>query len=49
MNEEICCITSKGKTDKNEWKSNDSDFLRALNSVCKKIRTIIFPCLLVTC
>ena len=47
MNEEICCITCKGKTDKNEWKNNDSDFLRALYSVCKKIRTIIFPCLLV--
>ena len=29
MNEEVCCITSKGKATKNEWE-NDSDFLPAL-------------------
>ena len=30
MNEEICYITSKGKTAKNDWE-NDSDFLPALH------------------
>ena len=30
MNEEIRCITNKGKTTKNEWE-NDSDFLPALS------------------
>ena len=29
MNEEICCITSKGKKAKDEWENN-SDFLPAL-------------------
>ena len=29
MNEEICCITNKGNTAKNEWENDDSDFLRA--------------------
>ena len=43
MNEEICCITNEGKTAKNEWENDDSDFLRALYSVYKKIRTILFP------
>ena len=40
MNEEICCITNEGKTAKNEWENDDSDFLWALYSVYKKIRTI---------
>ena len=35
-NEEICCITSEGKTTKNEWENDDSAFLRALYSVYKK-------------
>ena len=33
MNEAIRCITNEGKTAKNEWKNNDSDFLRALYNV----------------
>ena len=37
MNEEICCITNKGKMVKNEWENDDSDFLSALNSVYKKL------------
>ena len=30
MNEEICCITNKGKAAKKEWENDDSNFLRAL-------------------
>ena len=37
MNEEICCITNEGKTAKNEWENDDSDFLRALYSVYKNL------------
>ena len=44
MNKEIRCITNEGKTSRNEWEKDDSDFLRALYSVYKKIRTI-FPIL----
>ena len=40
MNEEIRCITNEGGTAKNEWENDDSDFLRTLYSVYKKIRTI---------
>ena len=43
MNEEIRCITNEKKMAKNEWENDDSDFLRALYSVYKKIRTILFP------
>ena len=43
MNEEIHCINNKKKTTKNKWEDDDSDFLQALYSVCKKIRTILFP------
>ena len=39
MNEEICCITNKGKIYKNEWKNDDSG----------KIRTILFHIYLLTC
>ena len=46
MNEEIRCITNEGKTARNEWENDDSDFLRALYSVYKKIRTIFFHTLL---
>ena len=35
MNEEICCITNKGKAAKNEGENDDSDFLLALYSVYK--------------
>ena len=48
MNEEIRCITDKGKTAKNEWENDDSDFLRALHSVYKNIRIIIFLYLLLS-
>ena len=37
----------KGKTAMNEWKNDDSEILWALYSVYKKIRTILFPYLLV--
>ena len=43
---EICCITNEGKTARNEWENDDSDFLRALCSVYKKIRAIFFHTLL---
>ena len=46
MNKEICCNTNKGKTARNEQENGDSDFLRALYSVYKKIRTIFFHTLL---
>ena len=29
MIEEICCIINKGKTAKNEWKNDESNFLLA--------------------
>ena len=35
MNEEICYISNKEKTDKNEWKNDDSDFFPALIIVYK--------------
>ena len=41
MNEEIRCITNEGKTSRNEWEKDDSNFLLALYSVYKKIRTIL--------
>ena len=37
MNEEIHCITNEAKIAKNEWENNDSDFLPALYSACKKL------------
>ena len=40
MNEEIRCITNEEKTTRNEWKNDDSNFLRALYNVYQKIRTI---------
>ena len=47
MNVEIRCITNKGKTAKNEWENDDSDFLRSLYIVYKKkIRTILFSILI---
>ena len=46
MNEEICCITNEGKMVRNELENDDSDFLRALYSVFKKIRTIFLHTLL---
>ena len=46
MNEEINCITKKGKTAKNEWENDDSDFLVALCSVYEKLGQFFFPALL---
>ena len=43
MNEEICCITNEGKTARKQWENDDFDFLQALYTVYKKIRTIFFP------
>ena len=37
MNEEISCITNKGKTAKNEWENDEFDFLPAFYIVCKKL------------
>ena len=37
MNEEIHCIAKEGKTAKNEWENDDSDFLVALYSVYQKL------------
>ena len=42
MNEEIYYITNKGKTAKNEWENDDSDFLWALYSVYKKWGQMFF-------
>ena len=44
-NEEICCITSEGKTAKNDWE-NDSDFLPALYILCKRLGQFFFHALL---
>ena len=35
MNEEICCITNEGKTPRNEWENDDSNFLQALYNIKK--------------
>ena len=40
MNEEICFINNEGKTARTEWENDDSNFLQALCSVYKQIRTI---------
>ena len=49
MNEEIRCITNKGKTAKNEWENDDCDFLRALYSVYIKLGDLFFNTSLLTC
>ena len=49
MNEEICCITKKGKMAKNEWENDDSNFFPALHSAYKKIRTVLFHTYSLTC
>ena len=46
MNEEICCIINEGKMTRNEWENDDSNFLQALCSVYKKVRTVFFHTLL---
>ena len=40
MNEEIRRITNEGKTARNEWENDESDFLGTLYSVYKKLRAI---------
>ena len=42
MNEEICCINNEGKTAKNEWENDDSDFFQALCSIYKKSGQLFF-------
>ena len=46
MNEEIRSITNQGETARNELENDDYNFLRALYSVYKKIKTIFFHTLL---
>ena len=46
MNEDIHCITNKGKTAKNEWENDDSDFLVDLYRVYEKLRQFFFHTLL---
>ena len=46
MNEEIRCITNEGKTAKNEWENDDSDFLPALYIAYKKLGQFFFHTLL---
>ena len=48
MNEEICCIASKG-TVKNEWENDDSDFLRALYSPYEKLGQFFYNTYMSTC
>ena len=36
MNGEICCITNEGKTARNEWENDDSDYLQALSVYMKR-------------
>ena len=42
----VLLTKEKGETATNEWENDDSDILRALYSVYKKVRAIIFPYLL---
>ena len=50
MNEEIQCKAPKqGKAPKNEWENDESDFLRALCSVYKKLGQFSFHAYLITC
>ena len=49
MNEEICCIINKGKTAKNKWENDYSDFLWALYIACKKLGQFLLHTCLLTC
>ena len=42
----VLLTKEEGETATNEWENDDSDILRALYSVYKKVRAIIFPYLL---
>ena len=46
MNEEICCIINEGKTAKNEWENDNSDFLPTLYILYKKLGPLFFCTLL---
>ena len=46
MNKEIHCITNAGKTAKNEWENDESNFLVALYSIYKKLGQFFFDTLL---
>ena len=49
MNEEINCITNKGKMANNEWENDNSDFLWALCSVYKELWQFFCFSYLLTC
>ena len=51
MNEEINCITNEGEMAKNEWGNDDTNFLQALDIVCKKLGQFFFRTItyLLTC
>ena len=49
MNEEINCITNKGKMANNEWENDNSDFLWALCRVYKELRQFFCFSYLLTC
>ena len=47
MKEEINCFTNRGKTAKNEWENDDSDFFSRFMQCILKISTILFPYFLI--
>ena len=49
MNEEIRCITCKGKTAKNEWENDEFDFPQALHGIYKKLGQLFFHTYSLTC
>ena len=49
MNEEIRCITSKGKLALNECENDGSDFLRVLFGLYKKLGQLFFHTYSLTC
>ena len=46
MNEEIHCITNKGKTARTEWENDDSNIFVVLYRVYKKLGQFFFHTLL---
>ena len=42
MNEEIHCITNGGKTAKNEWEIEDSDFLHKIRIAIHRMSNVIY-------
>ena len=42
-------ITNEGKTAKNQWENDDSDFLEALYNVYKKLGQFFFQTYFLTC